>query len=366
MSERVKSASPRWRDPLAAFVLATVVGALFTTYRYFDDLARQIPGTLGARTIEEMTGAYTAVVLVPFIMALARRFPWSRGAWLRVGTIQLLGAAVFSLAHTSLMAITRVVIFAALAHESYDYGLMRYRYPMEFWHDVIVYGVIVGFIYFAARVRLGQERELAASQLQAQLAQAQLRNLRLQLSPHFLFNTLNAISAVMYENLRAADSMIARLSDYLRHVLNASEAEETSLDEEFRATQLYLEIMRARFEASLQMTCTRAPGTADALVPSMILQPLVENAIKHGMPHGSTTLEIAIDALRDGESVVIRIGDTGCGFGKDALAALGRGLRNTRARLEQLYGAAGSLDVGNVSGGASVTLRFPYRTATSV
>jgi two-component system, LytTR family, sensor kinase len=195
------------------FALYTVIGALGFWYRYLDDLAREHYGTLGRRLLEESTGVYTAFALLPLIFALCRRLPWSAATWPRTLAVHVAGAIGYSLAHTTLMAVTRAVIFPLAGMGPYDYGIMTWRYPMELSNDVTSYAVIVGFVYFVERIRLAREGELRAAHLQAELAEAKLENLQLQLQPHFLFNTLNTISAVMYEDVRVADRMIARLSE---------------------------------------------------------------------------------------------------------------------------------------------------------
>jgi two-component system, LytTR family, sensor kinase len=203
--------------------------------------------------------------------------------------------------------------------------------------------------------------------LQTKLAKAQLENLRLQLQPHFLFNTLNTISSVMYEDVRAADAMLTQLSDLLRLTLRTASSHEIVLSQELQITRLYLEIMQKRFEDKLRVSYAVDPGLENSLVPQLILQPLVENSLRHGLQESGAGIEISIGAHRDNGSLVIQVLDTGAGIGEQSAdMALGRGfgLANIRGRLEQLYGSGQEFSIVNrASGGAEVTLRFPFHVA---
>ncbi|HEY4439780.1 MAG TPA: hypothetical protein VGN14_04960, partial [Candidatus Elarobacter sp.] len=158
----------------ALFALYTVVGALGFWYRYLDDLARGHGGTLPSRLIEESTGVYTAFVLVPLILALCRRLPWSSAAWPRVIALQVLGGVVYSLLHTTLMALTRAAIFPLAGFGPYNYGNMSWRYPMELANDIVDYTIIVAAFYVVERIRLARESELRSAHLQAELAETKL------------------------------------------------------------------------------------------------------------------------------------------------------------------------------------------------
>jgi two-component system LytT family sensor kinase len=356
MKARVRPAW-QWR-----FALFTAIGALLFSYRYLDDLAHDIHHNPAIKLIEEFTGAYSVLVLFPFCAGVVRRLPWSTRKWPIIITLQLAAAITFSLAHTTLMAVSRAIAFPLAHLGRYDYGNMFYRYPMEMSNDIIVYGIIVGFLYFSVRLSTTQERELQASQLETQVANLRLENLRLQLQPHFLFNTLNAISGVMYEDARAADTMIVRLSDFLRLTLEASERRHTVLREELRITALYIDIMRGRLENALRFTCNVDDGLRDVSVPSMLLQPLVENAIRHGMAEERTELEIIIDASRNGDTLVIHVRDDGVGLRENGIASKsgGRGLANTELLLAQLYGNKQHVSIADrPEGGADVTIELP-------
>jgi LytS/YehU family sensor histidine kinase len=226
---------------------------------------------------------------------------------------------------------------------------------------------VVSLYYFVQRVRMAQAEQLAAAELQTKLAEAQLENLRLQLQPHFLFNTLNTISSVMYEDVRAADAMVTQLSDLLRLTLHASRTHEIPLSEELQITRLYLELMQRRFENKLQITYEVDNSLEDSLVPQLVLQPLLENSLRHGMQPGSAALALHIGAHRENGSLVLQVADTGSGIGDlqpgDVLGR-GVGLSNIRDRLSHLYGDKQVFAIANrASGGAEVTLRVPYHTS---
>src|SRR6185436_14330796 len=205
---------------------------------------------------------------------------------------------------------------------------------------------------------------LDAARLETRLVEAQLQALQRQLHPHFLFNTLNTISGLMRTNVNAADLMIDRLGDLLRMTLQVG-TQEVPLKQELDVLQTYLEIEQTRFENRLSISTRIEAETLDAQVPNLLLQPLVENAIRHGIAPHSRAGRISIRAAREGTRLVIEVRDSGDGLPADRLLALNRGvgLDNTRARLEHLYPSAHQFTFSNVDGGFSVTVIIPFRIA---
>jgi two-component system, LytTR family, sensor kinase len=351
-------------------VVFLIYTAIFITdfeYRYLDDLSRQRTGTFGIRFLEEATGVYIVFLLLPLIFLYARRYLFNRVSPIKQIAMHILGSVAFSALHTALMALSRQILSPLLGMGKYNYGIMSYRYPMEFSNDFVGYTVTVLAYYAFERYRISQAEKLAASELQTKLAQAQLENLRLQVQPHFLFNTLNTISSVMYEDIKTADAMITQLSDLLRLTLQASRSHEIPLGEELEIARLYLDLMQKRYESKLRVTYSIDPSLNGLLVPQLILQPLLENSLRHGMKSGSA-MDLSIAAHREDGSLILQVSDNGSGLGMtEPGKVLGLGLSNIRDRLAQLYGERQQFSISNRNGGgAEVTLRVPLHTSDHV
>jgi two-component system, LytTR family, sensor kinase len=346
------------------FLVYAALFVLFFGYHYLDDLSRQRTGTFAVRFLEEFTGVFTVFLILPLALRVADFYLFKVKGWVRQAAFHLVAAVGFSFVHTSLMGISRWIIAPLVGLGQYDYGIMRFRYPMEFSNDLMGYTVIVLVYYFFERLRIAQAQQLAAAELQAKLAQAQLENLRLQLQPHFLFNTLNTISSVMYEDVPAADAMLTQLSELLRLTLRTANSHEIPLAQELEITRLYLQIMQRRFESNLRISYSVDAALENSLVPQLILQPLVENSLRHGLKDGGAGIDISIGARRENGSLILKVADTGAGLGaQGAEAAMNRGvgLANIRGRLEQLYGADQEFIIANgLAGGTEVTLRVPF------
>jgi len=345
------------------FLIYSAILVVEFEYRYLDDLSRQHAGTFGRRLLEEATGVYSVFFLLPFVVLFARYYLFECQGWARRIALHLSGAVLFSFLHTTIMAVSRKILAPLLGLGAYDYGIMTYRYAMEFSKDLLSYTITVLAYYAFERYRISEAEKLATAELQMKLAQAQLENLRLQVQPHFLFNTLNTISSVMYEDVRAADAMITQLSDLLRLTLRASRAQEIPLEEELQIARLYLDLMQKRFENKLRISYSIDPALKNSLVPQLILQPLLENSLRHGMAAGDAPMEISITAQRENGNVILEVLDTGCGLGsREPAEVLGRGLglSNIRDRLAHLYGDRQQFSITNrTGGGAQVTLRVP-------
>jgi LytS/YehU family sensor histidine kinase len=363
-------AAPAWlvptrRQAALIAVTCTATGLLMFAYHALDDLAREEYGETLGRFVEEMTSAYAGALLVLPIMWFARRFPVTRDDVARRLAAHFGAAVAVSFALTSMRYVSRSAIYPLVGLGAYDYGIMPIRYAMEFPSDIIWYSILVGFVHLFDAYRASRDREVREAQLEARLAQAQLQALRLQLQPHFLFNTLNMISSVVYEDPRAADEMIGRLGDLLRATLRASPQQEVTLEEELRLLDLYLAVMRARFDERLVVSLDVDPATRAAFVPQLLLQPLVENAIRHGTDPASSTATIDVLARREGHSLVLEVRDHGPGIGRGDGEALGKGigLSNTVERLDRLYGAPSQLTLRDAeTGGLSVLVSIPFHT----
>jgi len=346
----------RVRFALLLFGFATAFALLEFSYRYLDLIARGKYESPLIKLIEELTGAYGAFAWVPVVIWMTRRYPLAAHGWIRnlprhAGLLIL--AAVAS---TSFMWASRTVLFPLCGLGPYNYGAMPARYFMEFPVQAMGYAITVALIQL-------YDRHTRAVQLEKSLAQAQLHNLRLQLQPHFLFNTLNTISAVMYEDVGAADRMISRLSDLLRMSLEQGAAQEVTLEREIEFLRLYVETMKARFEDRLNFRVEADAETRGALVPPLLLQPLVENSIRHGADPVSARVDVTVIARRDNGTLFLEVRDHGPGLAVAQPAALrkGIGLSNTAARLERLYGGSDSMNLRNArDGGLVVTVKIPF------
>lgn len=229
--------------------------------------------------------------------------------------------------------------------------------------DILIYLGVFAVCRAFANAQRSREREMHASELAASLAQAKLQTLRMQINPHFIFNTLNAISTLVHKDPAAADDMIGDLSDFLRSTLESGNEQEVPLQRELDFAKRYLAIEQRRFGERLKVGACIEPGINKALVPALLLQPLVENAVKHALEPTRKDTLIRIDARRAGDQLHLVVADNGSGpvdTGSQT-AGHGIGLKNTRARLQELYGGDHFFSIERGSqGGCVVTIKLPY------
>jgi sensor histidine kinase YesM len=328
------SAVVKW---LIIFLFFTLIGVMNFNRFYTNELAEGGSPSFHHYFINEMTGAYAVLLLLPFLLHFVRKFPLQRGNWLRRLPVHVLASMIFGASHTMLMFLSRKLLYALLLQKNYDYGHLGYRLVMEYQHQFFTYWLIYGIAFFVNMRREHQRQKLKTAQLEQQLSAARLQALQMQLNPHFLFNALNLISSTMYDDVNAADKMMANLSDLLRKTLNVSNRQQHPLRNEMELVNLYVEMMQARFQNQLAVTTSIDHSTLEALVPSFILQPLVENSIKHAMTNAQTA-EIEIQARRENARLLLSVKDNGPGIKKET-SQNGVGLSNTAERLEKLYGA---------------------------
>jgi sensor histidine kinase YesM len=352
----------RW---LVIFLFSTLVGVMNFNRFYTNELAEGGTPNFYHYLICEMTGAYAVFVLLPVLFYFFKKFPLQRNNLLTRLPLHLLASLTFGFSHTLLMFFSRKIIYALLLHENYDYGHLGYRLVMEYNHQFFTYWLVYGIAYFINLFRENQKQKLKTAQLERQLTEARLQALQMQLNPHFLFNTLNMISSTMYDDVNAADKMMASLSDLLRKTLNVSNRPEHPLRNELDLANLYIEMMQARFQNQLCVKMEIAAETLDDPVPSFILQPLIENSIKHAMQNVQIAA-IEISSQKKEGRLILSVKDNGRGISTDAhsLSQNGVGLSNTSERLEKLYGAAHRLDLRNrKEGGLEVTIEIPSHRA---
>ncbi len=227
---------------------------------------------------------------------------------------------------------------------------------------ILIYGLIVAAVQAVAYGRESRERQVAAARLQRELAEARLDAVTTQLQPHFLFNTLNAVAALVRSDPTQAERTIARLSDLLRYALASVDDGLTTLHDEVRFLTTYVEIQRARFGERLGVTMAVDPAAERAVVPRLLLQPIVENAIRHGISPRAAPGHIAVQVRREGDQLRIAVRDDGVGLPASGSLREGVGLTATRARLRQEYADDHEFTLGPAPGGGTLaTLRIPFR-----
>ncbi len=348
-----------WRVTLGVFAILFIS---FFGYKYLEQLASGGHYSPLAIFLEELTGVVAALSLFPLIYWIAVRFPLPSAAWRHHLSIHFLSVCLISFLITNLMWAQRSLLFPAFGLGSYDYGYMPLRYPMEFAKHFVLYWSGVGLIYLLHEVRFAREREVQQAKLETSLAEAQAQNLRLQLEPHFLFNTLNAISTAVYEDPQKADKMICGLSEMLRRLLSKNSSLEVPLAAELELLDLYTNVMKARLEHRFKLQLQVDEAVKQALVPQLLLQPLLENSIRHGVNPHTFQIDVSLSARLEDGHVHLTIRDSGPGFPLQG-DKCGIGLCNTKERLAGLYGAEGNLTLGNVpDGGAMVQISLPFRT----
>ena len=299
----------------------------------------------------------------PLILWLAHRFPIDRQRWLTSGLVHLGFSALLSVFLLGLYTFI-APLFGIEGTTQTFVRAFRAQLVGSFHAEVLTYWMVIGLSQGIDYYRKYRERELRASQLETRLAQAQLEALRMQLHPHFLFNTLNSISVLMSEDVAAARRMLTRLSELLRVSLENVGTHEVLLREELEFLNNYLEIEQTRFQDRLSVKMDVEPTVLNARVPNLILQPLVENAIRHGIAPRAQPGLIEIRAFRENGMVRLQVRDNGAGLKSSSPETLmkGIGLSNTEARLKQLYGADHRFEISDVSGGGlQVAIAIPFR-----
>jgi two-component sensor histidine kinase len=312
----------------------------------------------------ETTGVYTLMLLLPAVLPIIERYPVTRRTALTRLPLHLAVFTAFAMTHTLLMWGTRNLAYGALGWGRYNYGDMPYRFLMEGGKQFAAYCAIYGVVSMLRYTGQAREREVAAARLERELTEARLSALKMQLNPHFLFNTLNMISSQVREDPTRAEAMIAHLSDFLRMTLRHAETQEVALATELQFLEAYLEIMKARFEDRLQVELCVEDAAREGLVPHLVLQPLVENALTHAMRDHRQRGRLHLSARRVGNRLLLAVEDNGPGVSGDGAGAVGRGigLTNTAERLRHLYGQDHRMDLATPAGGGlRLEIDVPYR-----
>ncbi len=314
----------------------------------------------------QLFSGYVWFALTPLILWLGRIFPISKNKLWQNIPLHLLFALIVTLFQQSIDASVLPQLGYMESFQSKPFWEAYKTFLMvNVFFCVGIYWVTLGASLVIRYYQKMRERELRTSQLEARLAESRLQVLKFQLQPHFLFNTLNTISELIYKDAESADQMITNLSDLLRLSLEKLEVQEVSLRQELDFLNKYLEIEQMRFHDRLTIEMDVEPDTLDATVPNMILQPLVENAIKHGIAPLAQGGTVKISSERQNGSLLLNVSDNGVGLVEKDSSNLreGVGLKNTRARLRHLYGKGHSFELNPQKNGLMLNLVIPYKTA---
>ncbi len=363
------------RVPLRAGELAAIMGfwaflgALSAAGRLINPRGPELSPDVasGLLTISFAEYSIWAVLTVPIFM-LAHRFTvTAETGRRRILLFMTLGLVIAILVDTVLAQVRLHVLPPPPGRVRQPPSIFGNLLRFQFLYDYMVYLAVFAaalardyFLRYQARLEETTQLQAQAAKLEAQLADARLTALRSQLNPHFLFNTLNAISSLVERDPRGVRKMIARLGELLRHTLEETESQEIVLERELELLRRYLDIMEVRFQGKLEATISAADDVKGALVPNLILQPLVENALKHGVSASDGRGHVEVSAVRSGDQVVLRVRDHGPGLG-DTETDNGVGLTNTIARLDQLYKAKQRFSLQPAPDGGTVAeIRLPY------
>ena len=358
---------------LLLFVIATAFGVSSTFQAYWLDHLSPHNHPMQNETLHllglNLVYWYFPALLAPIIMAFAVRHPFDRVHWPRTIALHTVSALAYSVAHTVVMMGVRAMIMKSEPLPTdfpgwWTFSLLQYLTQLDWL--LMTYLFLIGVAYALAYRHEADEHEVNTAHLEMRLVEAQLQSLQRQLHPHFLFNTLNTISGLIRSDPDGADKMIDRLGDLLRMTLHKSSIQEVPLKEELDVLEKYVEIEQTRFGNRLNIQMHIPSDTLHAQVPSLLLQPLVENAIRHGIAPNARPGWIAVHASRDDGELVLQIRDSGDGLPPDRLMALNRGvgLDNTRARLEHLYPNKYEFTFSNLERGFCVTIRIPFQADT--
>jgi signal transduction histidine kinase len=313
-------------------------------------------------------------LLTPALLFMARRFRLEPGVWGRHLVLQALGGVTFALVQVSMFSALKYVLVTTVPISDrafVDWALANIgaTFPLLLITGVWRYWVIIGLYYAFDYYRRYRERQLRASQLEARLATSRLLTLKMQLQPHFLFNTLHSVSMLNLTDTEEANRVLTMLGELLRLTLDNTERQYVDLLSEVEFVERYLEIETVRFADRLRVDLRVDEGVYDAQVPNLILQPLVENAVQHGIAQSSTAGRLIISACAAGEKLVLEVTDDGPGLapGFDIDRDEGMGLSNTRARLRHLYGTEHRFECSTPpTGGCTIRMTIPLRRAPAV
>jgi two-component system LytT family sensor kinase len=351
--------------PRLIFGVATLLGfySAFLAYYYVSTFGPGDKQSFGVLLALNLNYWYSWAIVVPGVLWLSRVQPLERGRLWSSIPAHLAGVGIATFIHVTLVTIGRAGIqeFHAIPGGTWQMTFQR-MFFLNFDWEMMTYWSIVGLSHALRYHYEAQDRALAASRLETRLVEAQLQTLQRQIQPHFLFNTLNTVSALMHRDVEAADAMLARLGSLLRQSIETVDVQEVALADELDFLEKYVAIEQARFQDRLTVSFEIEPGIEDCPVPNFLLQPLVENSIRHGIGPRTGPGRVWVRAARVGDTLRLEVQDDGVGVDAARLSDLehGVGLSNTRSRLVHLYGDRQRFVVARPpEGGLSVTVEIP-------
>jgi two-component system LytT family sensor kinase len=369
----LRTSSPAVRRWVTYWLAWTAAGLFYISQDFMERVSRNGPMPWRNTIVGWMSAMYICAVFTPPILWLGRRWAVDDATRRRNIALHLGASMIFSLVSTAMEVpiLAALGVLPALTHPkafATDFwGLL----PYDLHGGIIRYWAVVALqaLFRSNREARQREREalklkLHSSQLAQQLTWSQLSALKMQMHPHFLFNTLSAIMVLVRQQKgREAETMLSRLSDLLRHTLDDVETQEVPLWRELDFLRLYLSIEQVRFQDRLRVRIDAGPEVSNALVPHMALQPIVENAVRHGLGQSEEPVLIHVNVAKEDGHVTMTVTDDGPGCSNPVFEEKGIGLSNTRSRLNRLYGAEARFSVENrVPRGVQVTMTVPYRT----
>lgn len=359
--EPTEKSSSRWKPFLWSAFAFTILGLFFSVREILTEWFNHNP-IPWMDQVKWFGLWYLWAIAAPYVALFTQRFPLEKPRILRNTALHLVNAIVV-LACMSACSITYNWFLDPKAGAYWPFFFMQFKFA-TFAVDNILYWMIVAVCSAAAYYREYRRGEFKYARLRAQLARAQLQALKMQLHPHFLFNTLNSISELMQEETETAEQMLSHLERFLRLTVQNSEAQEVPFETELEFLKCYLEIEHVRFQDRLSVRMDIEPQAMKVPVPNLLLQPIVENAIRHGIAPRSSAGHIDIRAFRTNGMLQVSIQDDGPGIGQESTnSRKGLGISNTRERLQQLYGRSYRFEMANAPGGGLiVTLEIPVET----
>lgn len=348
------------RRSVAILVVWTLVAMLLAGQAWFAAQVRGEPLAWTRASAIWLVWAAVWAALTPIALQLEARFPLQRPRVLRAIAVHGVASATCALANLAIFALAAPVIGSSQVEPTW-LGTFSRLLGTTLLLNLPVYWLIIASAHVERLVRTAREKDRRQLRLEAQLADARLQTLRTQLQPHFLFNALNTISVLMHENVDSANQILLQLSTLLRRSLDGTDAHEVTLGEEIGFLESYLEIEQARFGGRLSYGVLIPDQLLGARVPNLILQPLVENALRHGLTTRAGPGRVEIKADRQGDTLVLFVIDDGRGLPPATTERIG--LANTRARLRLLYADRQRFDVQNSEdGGVIARIELPWRT----